>query len=251
MHPLDPLTAAEITATAKIVQSVNPKGSVHFKNISLLEPAKRELRRYLAAERSNDPVSALTRRASSLYYHRGTTDLFLAVINLTASSVEKIEKLEEGYHGQADMDEVLEVRAKCLSNPKVLERIRQYGLSDELEVVCDTWPYGRDTDDFTRRLAQVCPFSFMYFWKYGLIADCLGSATSTQNTSPTPAQTRMIIRSPSRPSSTMSQKSWLILLICHSVTITVSRQTWNIPITSHENGIMISTRNRNAPISSL
>lgn len=158
MHPLDPLTAAEITATAKLVQSVNPKGLVHFKNISLLEPAKRELRRYLAAERSNASAPALMRRASSLYYHRGTTDLFLAVVNLTASSVEKIEKLEEGYHGQADMDEVVEVREKCLSNPKVLERIRQYAMSDELEVVCDTWPYGRDTDDFTRRLAQVCPF---------------------------------------------------------------------------------------------
>jgi primary-amine oxidase len=165
MHPLDPLTAAEITATAKLIQSVNPKGSVHFKNISLLEPAKRELRQYLAAERNNaispNALPAMTRRASSLYYHRGTTDLFLGVVNLTTAEVEKIEKLEEGYHGQADMDEVLEVRAKCLSNPKVVERIKQYGLSDELEVVCDTWPYGRDTDDFTRRLAQVLPPPFI------------------------------------------------------------------------------------------
>lgn len=168
MHPLDPLTAAEITATAKLIQSVNPKGSVHFKNISLLEPAKRELRQYLAAERNNAFLSsgafpAVTRRASSLYYHRDTTDLFLAVVNLTTPGVEKIEKLEEGYHGQADMDEVLEVRAKCLSNPRVVERIKLYGLSDELEVVCDTWPYGRDTDDFTRRLAQVItPFQYDY-----------------------------------------------------------------------------------------
>ncbi|EEA18671.1 hypothetical protein TMatcc_010788 [Talaromyces marneffei ATCC 18224] len=155
MHPLDPLTPAEITATAKLIQSVNPKHSAHFKNISLFEPAKRELRKYLAAERNNaPPVRALTRRASSLYYHRGTTDLFLGVVNLTASEVEKIEKLEEGYHGQADTDEALEVRRKCLSNPKVVERIKQYGILDELEVVCDTWPYGRDTDDFTRRMTQ-------------------------------------------------------------------------------------------------
>lgn len=155
-HPLDPLTPAEIGLTAKLVKEANPPNTVHFKHITLIEPSKKVLRPYLAAERANERRhAALTRRATALYYHRGTADLFVATVDLGSAKVEQLEKLDPRYLGHADMDEVVEVRDKCMSHPKVLERIRQYGLPDNFAVVCDTWPYGRDRGGLNDRRAQV------------------------------------------------------------------------------------------------
>ncbi|KAH7176895.1 copper amine oxidase [Dactylonectria macrodidyma] len=159
MHPLDPLTPGEIIAAAKLVRSRNEGKGVHFKNITLIEPPKKDLREFLAAERkgSASPVT-LTRRASALYYQKKgetlTADLFVATVDLGASVVEQVENLDTRYYGQADMDEVVEVRDKCLSHPKVIERIAKYRMPENLEVVCDTWPYGRDSDELNGRLAQ-------------------------------------------------------------------------------------------------
>ena len=156
MHPLDPLTPSEIILAAKLIKRHNEGRSVHFKNITLIEPPKNELRKFLAAERSGKPLSAVpARRASSLYYIRGTADLYLATVDLGASKLEEAELLDDRYHGQADMDEVVEVRDRCLSHPDVKQRIKDYGLPDNFEVVCDTWPYGRDTQEAPKRLAQV------------------------------------------------------------------------------------------------
>jgi primary-amine oxidase len=155
MHPLDPLTSAEITAAAKIVQNINTDKSIHFKNITLIEPPKEQLRKFLAAERNGTTAPSPARRVSSLYYHRGTADLFQTTIDLKSGKVEGTEQLNSRYFGQADIDEAIEVRERCLSHPKVLERIRNYGLPKGFVVVCDAWPYGRDSAELGRRLSQV------------------------------------------------------------------------------------------------
>lgn len=164
MHPLDPLTPAEIAVAAALIKSRNPENSVHFKNITLIEPPKKELRKFLAAERNGSPISnTLARRVSALYYRRGTADLFVATIDLGTSKVEQMDKLDSRYKGQADMDEAVDVRDKCLTHPAVIQRIQNYGLPDNFTVVCDTWPYGRDTAELNRRLAQVCSHSALQF----------------------------------------------------------------------------------------
>jgi hypothetical protein len=61
-------------------------------------------------------------------------------------------------HGQNDIDEVVELRDKCLSDPKVLEQLKKFKISEHLEVVCDTWPYGRDSEDNLPRYIQVSIF---------------------------------------------------------------------------------------------
>ena len=159
MHPLDPLTGAEIEAASALIKAANPPNTVHFKNMALLEPAKKEMRRYLAAERTSSAALAALpkpiRRVSTLYYRRGTVDLFYATVNLDTSVVEGIARMDPIYHGQVDMIEATAVRDACLNDPQVKERIRQYGLPDDMVPVCDTWPYGRDSADPVRRLAQV------------------------------------------------------------------------------------------------
>lgn len=122
-HPLDPLTATEILLVSNLLKSSYPSKRLHFKIITILEPPKALLRPYLIAERSSSPSTAptpLPRIASALFYHLGTSDLFLAEVNVRTSKIEKCEKLAKGLHGQNDMDEVIELRDACLSDERVV-----------------------------------------------------------------------------------------------------------------------------------
>jgi primary-amine oxidase len=95
------------------------------------------------------------RIASALYYHRGTSDLFLSRVDLDKGSVEAVQRLDPQFHGQADMDEAIRLRDICLKHPKVLEKVKRFKLPDQLALVCDTWPYGRDSEDQHPRYVQV------------------------------------------------------------------------------------------------
>jgi primary-amine oxidase len=157
MHPLAPLTPSDVNAASAIIKHHETGRAIHFKNIELLEPPKKQLRPYLRQERQaaiRSP-SQLPRRVSILYYHRGTAALFRAIVNLDEKRVDDIQALDPRYHGQADTDEVLEVREKCLSHPRVVQRIKRYELPEDFTVVCDTWPYGRDSSEMLSRLTQV------------------------------------------------------------------------------------------------
>lgn len=74
---------------------------------------------------------------------------------MRSGEIGKIEKLDPGLHGQNDMDEIIELRDACLKDPKVLDEIRKFRLPEYMSVVCDTWPYGRDSDDNLPRYIQV------------------------------------------------------------------------------------------------
>jgi primary-amine oxidase len=148
-HPLDPLTSSEITQVSALLKEVSPGKALHFKVISIIEPPKQVLRDFLQAERHNQQHAwiHLPRQAAALYYHRGTSDLFLANVNLSENLVKDIKLMKAHFHGQPDIDEILELRDACLNHPKVMEEIRKYQLPDHLKVVCDTWPYGRDSSE--------------------------------------------------------------------------------------------------------
>ena len=129
--------------------------SLHFKIITIIEPPKAQLRSFLIAERNGGFQSKIPRKASSLYYHQGTAELFLAEVNLDANSVESIKKLAPELHGQNDIDESMALRDACLSHPKVLAEIKKFKLPEYLEVACDPWPYGRDSGENMPRYVQV------------------------------------------------------------------------------------------------
>ncbi|KAH9906005.1 copper amine oxidase [Xylariomycetidae sp. FL2044] len=155
MHPLDPLTPTEIAVAATLIKGSQPDGSVHFKHITLIEPPKSQLRKFLAAERKGATgIPTPIRRASALFYRRGTAHLFVATVDLKGGKLERVEKLDDKYHAHADVNEANEVRSRCLSNPTVQKRIAQYELPKHFTVVCDTWPYGRDTGGRSRRMVQ-------------------------------------------------------------------------------------------------
>ena len=72
-HPLAPIDAAEIKQTVSYVRSQWPAGTdLHFKSITLQEPAKKEVVPYLEAEASGASLPQIDRRVFVTYYIRKT-----------------------------------------------------------------------------------------------------------------------------------------------------------------------------------
>ena len=156
IHPLDPLTSEEIIETSRLVRIRFPGRSLHFKAIAITEPPKKQLVKYLAAECSGySDLPKLVRRSNALFFPRGTTELYAVDVNLSTSTVEKVEQLGPGFYPQADVDEIIKMRDVCLSHPRVLEAARKFGLPEGTILACDTWPFGRQNDEERRRLVQV------------------------------------------------------------------------------------------------
>lgn len=169
-HPLCPLTAAEISRTAELVQSAWPsKVDLRFKVITLLEPAKKDFIPYLDAEHSGRPLPQIPRKALSAYYIRNTVscDLLIrskcnahsnqnrfheAVINLSTDSVENNVRLGANIHGNGDYEELLAVEKQALEDEKVKAEIAKLNLPEGTVVCADPWIYGTfESISFTLR----------------------------------------------------------------------------------------------------
>ena len=72
-HPLCPITASEIQQAAHLIKSSWPyKTDIHFKAVTLEEPAKAQLVPYLDAERQHTKLPRIDRKAFVSYYIRNT-----------------------------------------------------------------------------------------------------------------------------------------------------------------------------------
>lgn len=73
LHPLSPITAAEITQSRDLIRALYPSATnLQFKAISLEEPEKAQLVPYLEAEHSGDRLPRIDRKAFVCYYIRNT-----------------------------------------------------------------------------------------------------------------------------------------------------------------------------------
>jgi primary-amine oxidase len=72
-HPLAPLSASELQAAAQIIKASWPAHTnLQFKVVTLEEPPKAEVLKYLDAEHSNKPLPNISRTAFVNYYIRNT-----------------------------------------------------------------------------------------------------------------------------------------------------------------------------------
>lgn len=72
-HPLGPLTASEFVTTVNIIKKNWPTGTeFHFKVISLHEPNKTDVLRYLAADDLQKRTLRQDRKAFVSYYIKNT-----------------------------------------------------------------------------------------------------------------------------------------------------------------------------------
>ncbi|OQV00604.1 Copper amine oxidase, N2 domain-containing protein [Cladophialophora immunda] len=159
LHPLDPITANEIEETARLIKSKYAEGAVHFKSISILDPAKKALLPYLAAERAGkSPLPTIPRRTKAVWVLLGSYDCFCASVNLSSQEVEHLTQLDRTGFPNGDVDETREMRLLVPQHPEVKKAIEKLGLPPGTEVVCNTWSYGREDDTQIDRRVQCYMF---------------------------------------------------------------------------------------------
>jgi primary-amine oxidase len=94
-HPLAPIDATEIKQAVSYVRSQWPAGTdLHFKSITLQEPAKKEVVPYLDAEASGAPLPQIDRRVGVTYYIRKTVRWYicLSMILILTISIEQVSR---------------------------------------------------------------------------------------------------------------------------------------------------------------
>ena len=156
VHPLDPLTPDEITSAAAILRSSYLADSpIHFKAVTLDEPPKQLVLRFLDAEHNGSiTLPNVPRTAYVLYVMLNTRKTFEAIVDLMAQKVVSNSQIPSDCHAAADTSELYEIEEIALSSPEVKKELERLNLPAGSIVACDPWTYGSDGDDDQTRKWQ-------------------------------------------------------------------------------------------------
>lgn len=136
-HPLDPLSAAEFSATVEILGAAH--GVVapawRYANIEMAEPDK-------AALAAFDAGGAIPpRNAIVTCFERATNATYKALVSLTDSTVLEWDHIP-GVQANFTVDEWSEADAALRAHPDVIAGLAKRGITDLDLVFMDTWTYG-------------------------------------------------------------------------------------------------------------
>ena len=153
VHPLDPLSPAEITSATAILRSVYPADSpIHFKAVTLDEPAKHLVLPYLDAEHKGLALPIVPRTAYILYVMVNTHKAFEAIVDFASGKLVSNIQIPEDCLVATDPSEFYEIEKIVSSSPEVKRELERLNLPAGSIVACDPWTYGSDgDDDFTRK----------------------------------------------------------------------------------------------------
>ena len=131
-HPLDPLTAAEVSRVAQIVRRDRGTGdSWRFASIELREPAKDLL--------ASGQVTG--REAVAVGWDRADGQAYRAVVSLTGDAVTSWEHLP-GRQPNMTVDEWHECDDMLREQPALAKALARRGITDMSRVLTDMWAYG-------------------------------------------------------------------------------------------------------------
>jgi primary-amine oxidase len=135
-HPLDPLTAAEISSVAGLIRREHATGpGWRFASIELAEPSKEAL----AAGGS----ATIPREAVAVGWNRTDGRAYRAWVSLSEAAVISFEELP-GQQPNLTADEWHECDEMLRVHPAVLAALAQRGLTAPDCVLTDVWAYGAD-----------------------------------------------------------------------------------------------------------
>ncbi|KAK2023683.1 copper amine oxidase [Colletotrichum zoysiae] len=138
-HPLDPLSAAEIEKAIAVVTEAH--GEVFFNVVSLHEPRKADLTRWL----SSPSTTSLPRRVADVVVIAKGGKVYDGLVDIASGVITKWEHME-GVQPIITMEELQIVEHICRTDPKVIEQCVLSGIpeSDMHKVYCDPWTIGYD-----------------------------------------------------------------------------------------------------------
>ncbi|KAF2711489.1 hypothetical protein K504DRAFT_427950 [Pleomassaria siparia CBS 279.74] len=154
-HPLAPLSASEIAAAAQIIKASWPaRTNLQFKVVTLEEPPKNEVLRYLDAEHSKQPLPSISRRAFLNYYIRNTNKFHEAIVDLSTGRVLHNVLLGAFVHANSDGAEIVAIEKLIFENEHVQAAIAKLELPKGTVVISDPWIFGSDGVNDEDRLYQ-------------------------------------------------------------------------------------------------
>jgi primary-amine oxidase len=155
VHPLDPLSADEITAASAAIRGSYPAGSpIHFKAITLEEPAKSSIVACLDAEHGGSSLPPIPRQAYVLYTMSNTNKTFEAIVDLDNGKLTSNAQIPLDSQPAADVSELVDIEEIALNSPEVKKELERLKLPKGAVIACDPWTYGSDGEDDTARKWQ-------------------------------------------------------------------------------------------------
>jgi primary-amine oxidase len=135
MHPLDPLTASEISAAVAILgRDRGADAGWRFGTITLLEPPKATMIAW-------DERTPLAREALVTLWNRADGAAYEAVVDIGGDRVTRFDH-RPGVQPNFTTDEYHEVDALLRAHPDVVAALAKRGIDDPSLVLFDTWAYG-------------------------------------------------------------------------------------------------------------
>ncbi len=135
-HPLEPLTADEISAAAGLVRGdiEDGEGELRFESIELLEPPKAEVRAFT----SGDPIS---RAARVNAYRTGGIGVWRYAVSLSEKVILSKEFVPTA-RPMIQLEEFMEIEETVKSDPDFIAACEKRGITD-MDLVCvDPWSAG-------------------------------------------------------------------------------------------------------------
>jgi primary-amine oxidase len=148
-HPLDPLTAEEITGAWEILRSQKTLGPrTRVVSIALQEPPKETVL-------AHRPGDALERTAAVVLMDSAEGKTYEAVVSLTGKDVVAWRHVP-GVQPSIVLDEFFECEAAVRADPRWQEALRKRGVTDFSLTMVDPWSAGNFgfADDEGRRLSR-------------------------------------------------------------------------------------------------
>jgi primary-amine oxidase len=140
-HPLDPLLPSEITLVARTVNaSLKGDKKVFFNTVTLLEPPKDVLQKYLLG---NDP--APPRKAEAIVIGLGTGQISEVIVSINAHGG-KVDEWKDisGVQPTITLEDLTATEEIVRKDAGVTEQCKLSGVTDMSKVYCDPWTIGYD-----------------------------------------------------------------------------------------------------------
>lgn len=158
IHPFDPARDFEVRLASKLVKDAHKASdNVHFVQIDRVDPPKKDMIKYLEAERHGQPLPLIP-RVFYAHYYTNTLEFNKALVNVTAGHVITTQRLPEGVVGPFLPDDMGEWEHWCMQEPRVLAEVEKLQLPPGYSVRTDPWIYATDDPKEKRPLVQF----FMY-----------------------------------------------------------------------------------------
>jgi len=146
-HPLDPLSAAEITLTSRIISKSPslPISSFVFNIITLKEPKKSDLLPFFLSN-SLPPPKSIPRKSFSIIVERGSGKGFEVITNLDTEEVESFTPIPHGLRPPINPEDMIYAEEVLRRDPEVQRRCAEAGYPNISLVNADPWSPGYIVD---------------------------------------------------------------------------------------------------------